>query len=104
MRPFRYKRADDAGSAVALLAAAPEGMFLGGGTNLVDLMRLGVETPATLIDVSRLADDLIEPSADGGLRIGAGSAQQRPRRASAGPRALLGARLGAPARRLRTAP
>jgi xanthine dehydrogenase YagS FAD-binding subunit len=72
MRPFRYKRPDDAGSAVALLAAAPEAMFLGGGTNLVDLMRLGVEAPATLIDVSRLADDVIERGDDGGLRIGAG--------------------------------
>ena len=72
MRPFRYERAGDAGQAVALLAAEPEAKFLGGGTNLVDLMRLGVETPRTLIDVSRLQDHgRIEETADGGLRIGA---------------------------------
>jgi len=72
VRPFRYERAGDAGQAVALLAAEPEAKFLGGGTNLVDLMRLGVETPGTLIDVSRLQDHAsIEESADGGLRIGA---------------------------------
>jgi xanthine dehydrogenase YagS FAD-binding subunit len=54
LRPFRYERADDAAGAVAALAqAAPgEGRFLGGGTNLVDLMRLGVETPGLLVDVT----------------------------------------------------
>jgi xanthine dehydrogenase YagS FAD-binding subunit len=72
MRPFRYERAADAEHAVALLAAEPEARFLGGGTNLVDLMRLGVETPGTLIDVTRLRDHReIEETADGGLRIGA---------------------------------
>jgi xanthine dehydrogenase YagS FAD-binding subunit len=71
MRPFAYERADDADDAVAALADAPEGRFLGGGTNLVDLMRLGVETPDRLVDVSRLGHDRIEPLADGGLRIGA---------------------------------
>jgi xanthine dehydrogenase YagS FAD-binding subunit len=72
VRPFRYERAGDAGQAVALLAAEPEAKFLAGGTNLVDLMRLGVETPATLIDVSRLQDHgRIEETAGGGLRIGA---------------------------------
>jgi xanthine dehydrogenase YagS FAD-binding subunit len=72
VRPFRYERAGDAEDAVALLAAEPEARFLGGGTNLVDLMRLGVETPGTLIDVSRLRNhDRIEDTDSGGLRIGA---------------------------------
>ncbi|MDN3359605.1 xanthine dehydrogenase family protein subunit M [Actinomadura sp. DC4] len=68
MRPFTYARADDEGSAVALFR--PGTMYLGGGTNLVDLMRLGVARPDTLVDVSRLARDLIEEDG-GGLRIGA---------------------------------
>lgn len=72
MRPFRYERAGDAEDAVALLAAEPEARFLGGGTNLVDLMRLGVETPGTLIDVSRLRNHgRIEDTDGGGLCIGA---------------------------------
>jgi xanthine dehydrogenase YagS FAD-binding subunit len=71
VRPFRYARATDAAGAVAL-ATAPEAKFLGGGTNLVDLMRLGVEQPSLLVDVTRIADDRIEETEDGGLRIGAG--------------------------------
>jgi xanthine dehydrogenase YagS FAD-binding subunit len=71
MKPFEYERADDAESAVALVAERPTAMFLGGGTNLVDLMRLGVETPDVLVDVTRLGHDRIEPADDGGLRIGA---------------------------------
>ena len=72
MRPFRFERAADAAQAVALLNEHPEARYLGGGTNLVDLMRLGVETPATLIDVNRLSGhDAIEETQDGGLRIGA---------------------------------
>jgi xanthine dehydrogenase YagS FAD-binding subunit len=46
-------------------------MFLGGGTNLVDLMRLGVEEPELLVDVTRLPYDRIEETAEGGLRVGA---------------------------------
>jgi xanthine dehydrogenase YagS FAD-binding subunit len=71
MRPFAYERAGDADAAVSALADAPDARFLGGGTNLVDLMRLGVETPERLVDVSRLAHDRIEPLDGGGLRIGA---------------------------------
>jgi xanthine dehydrogenase YagS FAD-binding subunit len=72
MRPFRFERASDAEQAVALLSHAPDARYLGGGTNLVDLMRLGVETPAILIDVHRLhGHDLIEETNAGGLRIGA---------------------------------
>src|SRR6266700_1070155 len=71
MKPFRYERASDASSAVALLAQAPTGAFLGGGTNLVDLMKLGVAQPETLIDVSHLPYDRVELLADGSVRIGA---------------------------------
>ena len=72
MRPFAYERAGDAGAAVAAVTAAPGARFLAGGTNLVDLMRLGVETPDRLVDVTRLGHDAIEERADGGLRVGAG--------------------------------
>ncbi|MFJ8145918.1 FAD binding domain-containing protein [Streptomyces sp. NPDC096094] len=71
MREFGYERADDVSGAVALLAADPDARFLGGGTNLVDLMKTGVERPALLVDVRELPLDGIEPTADGGLRIGA---------------------------------
>ena len=71
MRPFRYERAVDAAAAVALLAGSPRARFLGGGTNLVDLMRLGVEQPDLLVDVTGLPYDRIEAGAGGGLRIGA---------------------------------
>jgi len=70
MRPFAYERATDARSAVAA-AAQPGTMYLGGGTNLVDLMKLGVETPERLVDVSRLPFDRIEERPGGGLLIGA---------------------------------
>ncbi|MET7326011.1 xanthine dehydrogenase family protein subunit M [Streptomyces sp. NPDC005549] len=71
MREFAYQRADDVSGAVALLAADPDARFLGGGTNLVDLMKTGVERPARLVDVRELPLDGIEETADGGLRIGA---------------------------------
>jgi xanthine dehydrogenase YagS FAD-binding subunit len=72
MRPFAYERADDPAGAVALLRdAGPGARYLGGGTNLVDLMKLGVEEPATLVDVTRLGTDRVEELPDGGLRIGA---------------------------------
>ncbi|MDT0615630.1 FAD binding domain-containing protein [Streptomyces lancefieldiae] len=71
MREFGYQRADDVSGAVALLAADPDARFLGGGTNLVDLMKSGVERPARLVDVRELPLDGIEPTSDGGLRIGA---------------------------------
>ncbi len=71
MKPFRYERASDASTAVALLAQAPTGAFLGGGTNLVDLMKLGVAQPETLIDVSHLPYDRVELLPDGSVRIGA---------------------------------
>jgi len=71
MNPFRYERAADAQAAITLLAAAPNGAFLGGGTNLVDHLRLGVRQPDVLVDITHLPFDRIEPLPDGGVRIGA---------------------------------
>ncbi|MFE7049714.1 FAD binding domain-containing protein [Streptomyces californicus] len=71
MREFGYQRAHDVAGAVALLAADPDARYLGGGTNLVDLMKTGVERPARLVDVRELPLARAESTADGGLRIGA---------------------------------
>src|SRR5438034_6613772 len=72
MNPFTYSRASDADQAVAEISAKPQGKFLGGGTNLIDLMKMGVETPAQLIDINRLSLGQIEDLPDGkGLRLGA---------------------------------
>src|SRR2546425_7431038 len=71
MNPFHYERASDASSAVVLVAQAPGGMFLAGGTNLVDHLKLGVRQPDLLIDISHLPYDRIELLPDGGVRIGA---------------------------------
>ncbi|MPY50955.1 FAD binding domain-containing protein [Streptomyces acidicola] len=71
MKEFSYQRALDISGAVALLDADPDARFLGGGTNLVDLMKTGVERPARLVDVRELPLDRIEVLQDGGLRIGA---------------------------------
>ncbi|MEU3861701.1 xanthine dehydrogenase family protein subunit M [Streptomyces sp. NPDC028722] len=71
MREFDYQRAHDVTGAVALLGADPDARYLGGGTNLVDLMKTGVERPARLVDVRELPLDEIETTSEGGLRIGA---------------------------------
>ena len=71
MNPFRYERASDASTAIAMLTQAPSAAFLGGGTNLVDLMKLGVAQPDLLIDVAHLPYDRIELLPNGGIRIGA---------------------------------
>ncbi|MGV9881529.1 FAD binding domain-containing protein [Streptomyces sp. NPDC003006] len=71
MRDFEYRRAHDVPGAVALLGADPDARYLGGGTNLVDLMKTGVERPALLVDVRELPLDGIESTDDGGLRVGA---------------------------------
>jgi xanthine dehydrogenase YagS FAD-binding subunit len=70
MKEFDYRRASDASEAVALLAANPEGRYLGGGTNLVDLMKIGVESPGLLVDVRGLPLDRIQADGDS-LKIGA---------------------------------
>ncbi|MGW2231759.1 FAD binding domain-containing protein [Streptomyces formicae] len=71
MREFGYERAHDVPGAVALLGADPDARPLGGGTNLVDLMKSGVERPGFLVDVRELPLDHIESTPEGGLRIGA---------------------------------
>ncbi len=71
MNPFTYSRATDAPQAVAELAAKPMAKLLGGGTNLIDLMKMGVETPAQLIDINRLLFAAVEELPAGkGVRIG----------------------------------
>jgi len=67
VEPFAYRRATTVDDALR----TPGATFLGGGTNLVDLMRLGVAAPDRLVDVSRLNAE-IEETDGGGLRIGAG--------------------------------
>lgn len=71
MKPFTYERATDPAAAVKAAAETPGAKFIAGGTNLLDLMKLEIETPAHLIDVGRLPMARIEPTAEGGLRIGA---------------------------------
>ena len=71
MKPFTFERAVSPAAAATAAANQPGARFIAGGTNLLDLMKLQIETPAHLIDVNGLALDKIEPTADGGLRIGA---------------------------------
>ena len=71
MKPFSYARAKTPNEAAALVARTPGAKFLAGGTNLLDLMKLQIETPAQLVDVQDLKLDGIERTGAGGLRIGA---------------------------------
>src|SRR2546429_4334031 len=71
MNPFTYSRAADEDQAVTAISSKPQGKFLGGGTNLIDLMKMGVETPNELVDINRLPLGQIEELPDKGLRIGA---------------------------------
>jgi xanthine dehydrogenase YagS FAD-binding subunit len=71
MRPFDYIRPSGRGEAIAAVVANRDAVFLGGGTNLVDMMKLGVMSPNLLVDVSQLASDEIEQLAGDGTRIGA---------------------------------
>ena len=70
MNPFTYVSVTRQGEALQA-AANPHARFLAGGTNLLDDMKLGIESPDQLIDVSSLPLDKIETLPDGGLRIGA---------------------------------
>jgi xanthine dehydrogenase YagS FAD-binding subunit len=70
MKPFRYERASDVASACAA-AAQPAARFIAGGTNLIDLMKLQIETPAHLVDINALPLRGIEDTPEHGLRIGA---------------------------------
>ncbi len=71
MRQFSYERASGAAQAAARVAEVQGAKFIGGGTNLLDLMKLEIETPVHLVDVKGLDLTEIEPTDDGGLRIGA---------------------------------
>lgn len=71
MKPFTYERAKTPAEAAAAVARHPDAKFLAGGTNLLDLMKLEIETPRHLVDVQDLKLDRIEPTSEGGLRIGA---------------------------------
>ena len=71
MKNFAYTRADTTGGAIALLSQQANSKFLGGGTNLVDLMRENIEQPDALIDVSGLSSAGISDLPDGGISIGA---------------------------------
>src|SRR5437764_1029432 len=71
MKSFTYERANSPAEAAAAVARVSGAKFIAGGTNLLDLMKLQIETPTHLIDVNDLGLDKIEPTPDGGLRIGA---------------------------------
>lgn len=77
MHTFEFIRPSDPAAAIAAAAqskTAQQGAdvrFMGGGTTLIDLMKLNVETPARVLDINRLPLDKIEPTSDGGLKIGA---------------------------------
>jgi xanthine dehydrogenase YagS FAD-binding subunit len=70
MKAFSYERPDSP-AAASTAAAQPGARLIAGGTNLLDLMKLQIETPTHLVDINRLGLDRIEATGDGGLRIGA---------------------------------
>ena len=71
MRAFTYQRASTPAEAAAAAMRTPGAKFIAGGTNLLDLMKLEIETPLHLIDVNPLGLDKIEPLSNGGVRVGA---------------------------------
>ena len=71
MIEFQYARATDVADAVRQIAGNPGAKLVAGGTNLIDLMKMEVERPAKLIDITRLPLKQVEDTPDGGLRIGA---------------------------------
>lgn len=71
MKAFSYERPGTPAEAAASVARNPGAKFIAGGTNLLDLMKLQIETPTHLVDVNGLGLDKIEPTPEGGLRIGA---------------------------------
>jgi xanthine dehydrogenase YagS FAD-binding subunit len=71
MIEFQYAQASDVADAVRQMAGNPGAKFIAGGTNLIDLMKMDVENPATLIDITRLPLRQVEDTSGGGLRIGA---------------------------------
>jgi xanthine dehydrogenase YagS FAD-binding subunit len=71
MKPFSYEQAKDVAGALRAVAERPNAKFIAGGTNLIDLMKVRVETPAHLVDVNHLPLAGVEETPEGGLRIGA---------------------------------
>src|ERR1700741_4951272 len=70
MKSFTYERAHSSTEAAAAAARIEGAKFIAGGTNLLDLMKLEIETPTHLIDVNGLGLDKVETTDDGGLRRG----------------------------------
>src|SRR5690606_4358245 len=70
VKAMQYERPADPAAAVAAVRKSPEAVYLAGGTNLVDHLKLGVAAPTVLVDISRLELDEVEEKVDGGLRIG----------------------------------
>lgn len=70
MKPFGYQRVRTPAEAVDLAAARPGARYIAGGTNLLDLMKLQIEAPVHLVDINGIGLDRIEPTPEGGLRIG----------------------------------
>jgi len=71
MRPFAFARPSGVDEAVRAVAGDPEAVFLAGGTNLVDHLRLGVARPALVVDIRTLTPRDVSEASDGGLRVGA---------------------------------
>jgi xanthine dehydrogenase YagS FAD-binding subunit len=71
MKPFSYERAKSVQDAVRIVSGRPGAKFIAGGTNLIDLMKVRIETPSHLVDVNHLPLAQIEDAPGGGLRIGA---------------------------------
>ncbi|WP_423066103.1 FAD binding domain-containing protein [Devosia sp. CN2-171] len=71
MKPFSYQRAATTSEAAQAVLANDGAKFIAGGTNLLDLMKLEIESPAHLVDITGLGLDEVEDTAEGGLRIGA---------------------------------
>ena len=98
MKPFTYERAESPAEAAAAAARTQGAKFIAGGTNLLDLMKLEIETPAHLIDVNGLALDKIETTSGRRIAHRRAGAQHRSRRGSARAaglwRALAGAARG----------
>ena len=72
MKPFAYSRVTTAVSAIDSVSQEPHAKFLGGGTNLIDLMRENIEQPEALVDITGLPFAQITERDDGGLGLGAG--------------------------------
>jgi len=71
MNPFHYVQTLETAASVKQVSGAPEATFLAGGTGLLDLMKLGVQTPNVLVDVRKLPLAQVEELPDGGVRLGA---------------------------------